>query len=75
MVLAGSRQGWKAKSNKPLSAVGDEVKITSLTRLGARVGQNTKPLSAVGDEVKITSLPRLGARVGQKTKLISVAGD
>jgi hypothetical protein len=43
MVLAGSRQGWKAKSNKPLSAIGDEVKITSLTRLGARVGQSNKP--------------------------------
>ena len=32
--------------------LGDEVRITSLTRLGARVGQNTKLLSAVGDEVK-----------------------
>ena len=34
--------GLKAKCNKPISTRGDEVKVTSLTRLGARVGQSNK---------------------------------
>jgi hypothetical protein len=64
MVSHSSRQELKAKSNKPISIRGDELKVTSLTRPGAKVGQSNKPISTRGDEVKVTSLFHLGVKVG-----------